>query len=301
MRSLVVLAALCAVAHADPVDPYLARNLTARGGAAKLSSIHSLKLTGRIVFGGTDFSIDAAWGQVQARGGKIRSEVTLQGLTSVSAYDGREGWRVSPFEGRRDAEKASEDDARALAQEAELDGPLVDWHAKGHKIEMLGTEDVDGTPAYKLRVTRKDGDVWYVYLDPASYLEVRITKIHKVRGSEEISETDLGGYEQVAGVWIPFSIESGSKGGPRTSRILVEHAEVNVSVDDAWFKMPHGAVSRMINAPAGEAKPEPIALPSPTEAATFTAATIAGLGVRNIGAAAMSGRVAAVAGVNQGG
>jgi photosystem II stability/assembly factor-like uncharacterized protein len=301
MRSLVVLAALCAVAHADPADPYLAKNLAARGGADKLAAIKSLKLTGRIVFGGTDFSIDAAWGQVQSRPDKIRSEVTLQGLTSVSAYDGREGWRVSPFEGRRDAEKTSEDDARALAQEAELDGPLVDWRAKGHKIEMLGSEDIDGTPAYKLRVTRRDGDVWYVYLDPATSLEVRITKIHKVRGAEQITETDFGGYQQVAGVWIPFSIESGSKGGPRTSRIAVEHAEVNVKIDDAWFKVPTGAVSRVISAPAGEGKPEPIAVPAPTTPATFAAGTIAGLGARNIGSATMSGRIAAVAGVNEGG
>jgi hypothetical protein len=137
MRSLVVLAALCAVAHAETADSLLAKNLAARGGADKLRAITSLKLTGRIVFGGTDFSIDADWGQVQKRPDSIRSEVTLQGLTSVTAYDGHDGWRVSPFEGRRDAEKTSEDDARELAQEAEIDGPLVEYKAKGHKIEFL--------------------------------------------------------------------------------------------------------------------------------------------------------------------
>src|SRR3569833_2869066 len=120
-------------------------------------------------------------------------------------------------------------------------------------------EDVDGTPAYKMRVTRRDGDVWYVYLDPATYLEVRVTKVHKVRGAEEISETDLGGYEQVAGVSIPFAIESGSKGGPRTSRITVERARINVPVEDAWFKMPKAGVVRVIVPPAGETRPEPIA------------------------------------------
>lgn len=301
MRSLVVLAALCAVAHAETADSLLAKNLAARGGADKLRAITSLKLTGRIVFGGTDFSIDAAWGQVQKRPDSIRSEVTLQGLTSVSAYDGHEGWRVSPFEGRRDAEKTSEDDARELAQQAEIDGPLVEYKAKGHKIELLGTEDVDGVPAYKLRVTRKDGDIDYVYLDPSTSLEIRITKVHKVRGSEQISETDLGGYQQVAGVWIPFSIESGSKGGPRTSRILVEHAEVNAPVDDRWFTVPTGAVARVITEPVGTAKPEPINVPAPASPATFSSGTIAGLGARNIGSAAMSGRIAAVAAVNEGG
>jgi hypothetical protein len=102
----------------------------------------------------------------------------------------------------------------------------------------LGTEDTDGTPALKLRVTRKDGDVQYVYLDPDSYLEIRITTVRKVRGAEQITETDLGGYQQVVGVWFPFAIESGGKGGPRGSRITIERAEVNVTLDDAWFKLP---------------------------------------------------------------
>ena len=183
-------------------------------------------------------AIDAPWGQVQKRPGLVRSEITLQGLTQISAYDGREGWTISPFQGRLDAEKASDDDARALAQQAEIDGPLVGWRDKGHRIEYLGTEDTDGTPAIKLRVTRKDGDIQYVYLDPDSYLEIRITTVHKIRGAEHITETDLGGYQQVAGVWIPFAIESGSPGGPRTNRIIVERAEVNVAADDAWFKLP---------------------------------------------------------------
>src|SRR4029077_7954448 len=112
-------------------------------------------------------------------------------------------------------------------------GPLVGWHDKGHRIEYLGTEDTDGTPTIKLRVTRKDGDQQYVYLDPDSYLEIRITTVHKVRGAEQITETDLGGYQQVAGVWFPFAQESGPKGGPRNTRIIIERAEVNVATDEA--------------------------------------------------------------------
>src|SRR5436190_1230191 len=88
-----------------------------------------------------------------------RFHLRLQELTAVTAYDGREGWNVQPFGGRRDPEKSSADDARGLAQQAELDGPLIDWRTKGHRIDYLGIEDVDGTPAIKLRVTRADKDV----------------------------------------------------------------------------------------------------------------------------------------------
>jgi photosystem II stability/assembly factor-like uncharacterized protein len=296
---------LAATSHAATLDEILAKNLAARGGEGKLREIKTLRLTGRIVFGGGDFSIDAAWAQVQKRPGLIRSEVTLQGLTAVTAYDAREGWSVSPFGGRRDAEKSSEDDARALAQQAEIDGPLVAWRDKGHRIESLGTEDVDGTLAIKLRVTRKDGDVQYVYLDPDSFLEIRITTVRKVRGTEEITETDLGGYQQVAGVWLPFAIESGSKGGPRNSRITVERAEVNVAVDDAWFKVPAAKTAIVAVLVPGLAGPKTdtgvVAPPVKTDKSFADIGTISGLGARNIGSAAMSGRVAAVAAKVEGG
>jgi photosystem II stability/assembly factor-like uncharacterized protein len=302
MRNLIAFAVVMALVHtagAATLEEILAKNLAARGGEAKLREIKSLRLTGRLTFGGGDFSIDTVWGQVQRRPGAMRSEITVQGLTAINAYDGHEGWTISPFQGRRDAEKASDDDARPLAQQAELDGPLIGWRDKGHRIESLGTEDTDGTPAIKLRVTRKDGDIQYVYLDPDSYLEIRIMTVHKVRGAEQITETDLGGYQQVAGVWLPFSIESGSKGGPRTSHIVVERAEVNIAADDSWFKLPPPKTSIGSVIVAGPAEPHAIAAiaapPAPAEKATLDGGTISGLGARNIGSATMSGRIAAVA------
>jgi photosystem II stability/assembly factor-like uncharacterized protein len=292
-------------ARAAPLDDILAKNLAARGGEARLREIKTLRFTGRVLFGGRGRNIDAAWGRVQKRPGLVRSETTVQGLTQVSAYDGRDGWTVTPFEGRFDAEKASSDDARTLAQQAELDGALIGWRDKGHRIEDLGSEDVDGTPAIKLRVTRTDGDLQYVYLDPDSYLEIRITTVHKVRGAEQIAETDIGGYEQVSGVWFPFALESGAKGGPRNYRITVERVELNVPVEDAWFKLPAPRTRVAAVIAAGPAEPRAIAGAAPPggtiEKATFDGGVISGLGARNIGSATMSGRISAVAAAIVGG
>ena len=306
MRNALVIAMVMAVvvpASAETLDQVLAKNAAARGGESKLREIKTLRLTGHVVFGGGDFTSDAEWAQVQKRPGSVRSEFTLQGLTAVSAYDGKDGWSMSPFGGRREAEKQSDDDARALAQAAEIDGPLIEWRGKGHRVEYLGIEDVDGTPAHKLRVTRKDNDVQYVYIDPDSWLEIRITTVRKVRGTEDVTETDLGAYQQVNGVWLPFSMESGGKGEPRNSRITVTRAEVNVPIDDAWFKVPAPkvAITRLIVPGA----PDPVVAvtspPAPQGAAIVDSGTISGIGVRNIGSAAMSGRVAAVAATHEGG
>ena len=253
---LVAMAFAVPVGAADlTVDDIVSRNIAARGGAARLQAMRSLRLTGKAVFGGDDFSIEARWAQVVKKPGLIRSELSLQGLTAVNAWDGKEGWSVQPFSGRREPERTSPDDAKDLARDADLDGPLVGWREKGHRVEYLGTEDVDGTPAHKLRVTLKDGDTQYLYLDPDAWLEIRVVTESHVRGVEQVTETDLGAYEQVAGVLIPFSIESGPKGRPRRQRITVERAEPNVEADEASFHIPAkgAAVGRTIL--AGPARP----------------------------------------------
>ena len=121
MRNLIAIATVVMISLATPsraatLEEILAKNLTARGGEAKLREVKTLRMTGHLVFGGGDFSVEAAWGQVQKRGpagaDQVRSEFTLQGLTAINAYDGREGWNIMPFQGRLDAEKASDDDAR---------------------------------------------------------------------------------------------------------------------------------------------------------------------------------------------
>jgi hypothetical protein len=172
----------------------------------------------------------------------VRSELTLQGMTIIQAYDGKEGWKVSPFQGRKDPEKMSADDAKSLIEEAEIDGPLVDWKAKQSTLEYLGTEDVDGTLAHKIKVTRKNGDVNFVYLDPEHFLEIRILTQRIVHGAQEEVETDVGDYEKIGGVFIPFSLEAGRKGDPDKQKVVIDKADANVAVDDAIFHFPTTAV-----------------------------------------------------------
>ena len=132
----------------------------------------------------------------------------------------------------------SADDTKSLMEDAEIDGPLVDWKTKGSTVEYLGTEDVDGTLAHKLKVVRKNGDVTFVYLDPDAFLEIRRTTQRVEQGAQVEVETDVGDYEKIAGVFLPFSIESGRKGDPDKQKIVIDKAEPNISVDDATFKFP---------------------------------------------------------------
>src|SRR5262249_49710297 len=106
------------------------------------------------------------------------------------------------------------------------------------KVEYLGTEDVDGTDAHKLKVSLKGGDTEYVYLDPDHFLEIRIVGTRRVRGTESIDITDFGDYEEVAGVYFPFSMSTHSKDGGGQQQVTIEKAEANIAIDASQFAFP---------------------------------------------------------------
>jgi hypothetical protein len=231
LRQIVLLsAALVAFseqAAAMTAEELVAKNLEARGGEAKLKALTTMHTVGtRRLGGGRDAKIEF-WA-IAAKG--YRGEFSLQGMTAVSAWDGHEAWSISPFGGRKDPQKITADDAKEMIEEADIAGPLVDYRAKGNTVEYLGTEDVDGTDAHKLRVTLKNGDTKVLFLDPDAFLEIRVVSHRMVRGQEDVSATDLGEYEKVDGIYFPF--ESG--------RSQLEKVELNQPIDPKIFAFPGG-------------------------------------------------------------
>jgi hypothetical protein len=238
--SVAALLLVSASAHALTADELVAKNIDARGGLAKIHAIKTLKLEGKLRMGG---QFELALVEYKKAPESVRMEATLQGLTQIQAWDGRSAWQISPFQGRRDPEKMSDDDAKSLADDAAIGGQLADWRAQGSKLEYLGTEDIDGTEAHKLKVTRKNGDIDYVYLDPDHFLEIRTITDQVVRGTHVQTVTDYGDYEQVDGVYFPLSMSSYTKGaGPfDKQQITIEKATANVAVDDTLFAFPAAA------------------------------------------------------------
>jgi hypothetical protein len=219
------------------VDELVAKNIEAKGGATALNKLQTLRTSGKLLVP-IQGQIELGYVQIKKEPDEVRTEASLQGMTQIQAYDGKEGWKVSPFFGRKDPERMSADDVKALVEDTELGGPLADWKAKGSTVEYLGTEDVDGTPAHKLKVLRKNGDISFVYLDPDHFLEIRIVTQRMRHGAHEEVETDLGDYEKAGGVFVPTSIEVGSKGAADKQKVIIDKVEANVPVDDAIFHFP---------------------------------------------------------------
>lgn len=231
---LVVLC-LSICSSAQTAEELVAKNIQAKGGLEKIKAVNTVAMNGKIYVQG----ITAEISQEQKRPNMLRQNFTVQGMTQVQAYDGTTAWQIQPFNGRKDPELMGEDDARDLIEQADIDGPLVDSAAKGNKVEYLGHDTVDGDDAYKLKVTLKNGDIIYYYLDPDTYLEIKTEKQEFIRGNVRETEQELGSYKQVAGVYYPYSLEGGTKGNPSDHvRITMDKIEVNVPIDDSLFKMP---------------------------------------------------------------
>jgi hypothetical protein len=131
-----------------------------------------------------------------------------------------------------------EDDLKDLLLDADFDGPLVDYKEKGNTVEFLGHDVVDGDDALRLKVTLKDGDIIYYFLDPDTFLEIRKEVQEFIRGSVRESVVELGSYKPVGGVMFPFSIAQGSKANPEQQTTTIEKVEINVPIDPKDFAVP---------------------------------------------------------------
>jgi hypothetical protein len=244
---------------APSIDSLIARHIEARGGAAAMKAISNVEMTGVMRPGG--FDADFGYREVIARPGSVRIEATLQGMTPIEAYDGRSGWQVQPFQGRKDPEALSSDDVKSLQEEADFEDALVDYKAKGSAVDDLGEVDVDGGPTWALRVNLKNGDQETFYLDPDSFLTVRVVTRQVVRGAETLNETDFGDYEKVNGVYFPFEVDSGPKGSTVLQRVTYNAIKANVPLDPAIFEEPRPGPGRPVQQSVTPTQPEDASVP----------------------------------------
>jgi outer membrane lipoprotein-sorting protein len=226
------------LAAAPTVDDIVAQHVKARGGAAAIAAVQSIRMTGHATAGPGRTAIVR---REMARPGRLRTELVFQGTTGVYAWDGAKGWRVSPLEGSLDAEPMAPEEEAAAAEQADLDGPLVDWKKKGHAVEMVGTEDVPGGGrAHHLKLTMKSGGVRHVWIDAASGMLVRMQSTRRIAGGREVAlDTTFGDHRAAGGVVLPHLIETSARGRPQRLRIVVEKVELNPDLPATRFQMPH--------------------------------------------------------------
>jgi hypothetical protein len=257
-RFLLALAALAfcgAHASAQTADEIVAKFVKTVGGMEKIQAVKSLRRTGKYNGGG---GFEAVVIEENKRPNLVRQEILIQGMTGVTAYDGKSGWKIEPWNGKKDAEGLSEEEMKGIIEDSDLDGPLINHQQKGIKVEYIGTDEVEGTDTFKLKVTMANGDVRFYYMDTDYFVPIKIDTKRMIRGAEREFETILGDYKEVNGWYLPFSIESGVKGSQFKSKVTYEKIEANVALEDARFHQPAaaGAKQEMKSPDASETLPK---------------------------------------------
>jgi hypothetical protein len=270
MKSALLKFGLCSLlagaltAHAATAPPKLSaadivsKNVAARGGLDAWRAVHTLSWSGKIDAGGNNQRSLKVPGmpappppkepaaQVQLpfvlemmRSRKSRLEIEFGGQTAVQVYDGAQGWKLRPFLNRHEVEPFTQAELDAAGTQADLDGALVDYAAKGTQVEVEGVEQIEGHETYKLRLTLKNKHVVHEWIDAQSFLDVKVEgEPRRLDGKPHPVAIFLRDYRTVDGLRIPHLIETVVQGVQRTEKIQIDKVVVNPRLPESRFARP---------------------------------------------------------------
>ena len=225
------------------------RNVAARGGLTAWRAVDTITLSGQLDAGGKP-NVELPFVMKMKRGHKSRLELTFRDQTAVQVYDGTQGWKVRPFLNRSEVEPYTKAEAKAASAFEELDGPLIDHARKGTKVELIGTDSVEGSDAYKLKLTAKSGVERTIWIDAKTFLEAKIEgEPKKIDGKMRTTSVYFRDFKTEKGLTTPRMLETVYEGTKvKVSRkMTITTATVNEPMQDALFRKPQLA---MAGAPA---------------------------------------------------
>jgi outer membrane lipoprotein-sorting protein len=217
------------------VQEIVDKNVAARGGLKAWRGVQAMAMTGKMDAGR---GVQLPFRMEMKRPRKSRLEIEFQGKTAVQVFDGTKGWKLRPYLNRKDIEPFTADEMKVAAQQQELDGPLVDYSAKGTKVDFAGVEQVKGRDAYKLKLTLKGGTQRLVWVDAQSFLDVKIDGSRRLDGKTHPVATYFLDYRSREGVMVPYTLETTVEGVNGSEKVVFESVVLNPKLDDSRFSKP---------------------------------------------------------------
>jgi len=236
------------------------KNVAARGGLTAWRALHTMEMKGKMDAGGNNRPTLQIPGEKKPtvdlpkrpteqaelpfvmdlqRGRKMRLEIQFNGQTAIQVYNGAQGWKVRPFLNRHEVENFTPDELKAASTQADLDGLLIDYAAKGSKVELESVDKVEGRDAYNLKVTDKNGFARHVWVNAESFLEVRIEGTpRRLDGKYHPVAIYLQDYRSVNGLMMPYLMLTAVDGVKDKEKIAIEEIVSNPKLDDSKFAMP---------------------------------------------------------------
>jgi outer membrane lipoprotein-sorting protein len=254
--SITLLLFLAQTAASQTADEIVKKALEARGGADKLKAVQSERVTGRITF---PRGVEGSFVVELKRPLKMHVEISVEGQKIVRVYDGKSsGWMINPFAETKDVQPLSPEDLKNISDESDFDGPLVDYKTKGSQIELVGKENLDDKPVYRLKVTTKSGNMRFYFIDASSFLLLKWEGTSKTGDQELPWESFFSDFREVQGLKYAFRIDQGSPGTEIKQTLSAEKIEIDPQIDDSRFTKPVP-----VDAPAAPAPSAPLAPATP--------------------------------------
>src|SRR5216684_5414619 len=234
--SITLLLFLPLAATAQTADEIVKKVLDARGGAEKIKSVQSERVSGHVSF---SRGMEGTFVVELKRPLKMHVEISIEGQTIIRVYDGKSsGWTINPFLENKDVQPLSSEDLKNISDESDFDGPLMDYETKGNQIELAGKEALDDKPVYRLKLTKSNGDIRFYFFDASSFLLLKWEGSRK-NGDQDIPwECFFSDFRDVHGLKFPFRLDQGSPGTDIRQTLTTDKVEINPRIDDSRFAKP---------------------------------------------------------------
>jgi hypothetical protein len=227
-----VLLIIPGILTAQTAEEIIAKHIEAHGGAEKWEKVKALKITGRF----TAFSLEKKFTSYKTKCGAYHADLYLGKHRVFEGFNGECGWTIDPWQEIEYARNINANETNVFRQKAEFFTPFLHHKEKGHQVEYLGKENVDGTEMYALKLIRKDGKSEKWYLDTKTYLEYKCEADWVDFASPIPAEMYYDDFRTVEGLVIPFFVERIFRTRDRITQI--ENIEVNPKIDKSLFEMP---------------------------------------------------------------
>jgi hypothetical protein len=212
--------------YAQTVDEIVNKHIEAIGGKDAWMKVNSMVMNATMKAQGAEITLKFT----VLNGKGSRQDFSFGGMTGYQIVTPTAGWNFSPFQGQKQAEPITADELKEGQEELDIQGTLINYKEKGHTIEYLGKDDIDGVDAFKLKETLKSGKVETIYIDPKDYFIMRVVSKRKANGQEMEVTQNMSNYQKLPqGIFVPMSMSG-------QGEITINKIEVNVPVDESVFK-----------------------------------------------------------------
>lgn len=221
---------LSLLSFGQTADEIINKHIEAIGGKDNWKKVNSIRQEGSVSIQGMEIPVITTTVHNKA----TKQEYSAMGMNAYSIITTEGGWSFNPMMGQSEPEAMGEDQLKYGRYQLDAQGEFIDYKEKGHTVELLENEDVDGNSCFRLKLNRKGGTSSTFFIDPKSYYVVRNSSTINAGGQSAELIMNLSNHQKLPeGIVVPFTMENSQIPAP----LNITKVEINGKIDEAIFKV----------------------------------------------------------------